>query len=114
MKVNKNWCEKCQVNFLIESMFFAHIVGDTWPDDPKTTGIPIPANSFHRRHLTEAELHEKGWTCQELLVDEYLNGDRVQVPRLTWVMPGQLEAREKWVERLKTVRSKGIESQKNS
>ncbi|MGZ3630727.1 MAG: hypothetical protein ACXVDN_24110, partial [Ktedonobacteraceae bacterium] len=83
MKVNKHFCSECQVNFFTETMFFEHIVGP-FPQDLQSK----------RHHLTEAELHEKGWSCQELQVSEYLNGDKVLVPRMTWVMPGQLEARE--------------------
>ncbi len=93
MKVNKNWCTTCQVNFFTETMFFQHIVGE-WPQDPQSTGVSIPVGSSKRHHLTEAELHDLGWSCQELQVSEWLDGNKVLIPRMTWVMPGQLEKHE--------------------
>ena len=100
MKVHKNWCNACQVNFFTETMFFEHIVG-TYPDQPGKMQPPV--GKFHRHHLTEAELHEKGWSCQELPVSEWQEGERVLVPRMTWVMPGQLEDRERRDEQVKRV-----------
>jgi len=99
VKVNKNWCSTCEVNFFTETMFNTHIVGE-WPHDPQSTGINIPVGSFKRHHLTERELHEKGWSCQELQVSEWLDGEKVLLPLFTWVMPGQLEAKEKQAQRM--------------
>jgi hypothetical protein len=95
MNVKKNQCSACGYNFFTETLFFEHRVGK-YPSENQGTST--------RSCLTEAEMHEKGWQCQELQVTVWVEGDKTTVPMQTWVRPGQLEAREKRAEHLKIVR----------
>jgi hypothetical protein len=110
MKVNKNQCRTCGYNFFTESMFFEHRTGEYNLTNDKGSPIRTPVGQSPRRCLSVEEMSLKGWMLRTLDVTVWVDGNKTTVPMSTWVMPGQLEAREAKDEmsreRMKMIRQK--------
>jgi hypothetical protein len=86
-------------------MFFTHRTGDYGemiyrPSDTKHKR-PIDQGPSTRRCLTDEEMCAMGWLLQTVLVDVIVEEVKTKRDMPTWVLPGQLEAREKHAERMR-------------
>lgn len=98
--MKKNFCSGCGYNFGNETMFFDHRTGAYNLTNKKGDAVATPIGHSRRRCKTDSELTALGWELVTVDVDVTVGGVAQKQPMQTWVLPGQIEARQ---ERMKKV-----------